>query len=95
MTLKTVKFAVFSNVLDQENRVILWAHNTIIFQHNFLKFCVRIDKHLILMLTRTDCNAVYYTRRQINQDRMIFGDFSINSEPIFLKFCKSHFVFKS
>ena len=28
-----------------------------------------------------------YTRRQINQDRMIFGDFSVNSEPIFLKFC--------
>ena len=28
-----------------------------------------------------------YTRRQINQDRMIFGDFSVNSELIFLKFC--------
>ena len=26
-----------------------------------------------------------YTRRQINQDRMIFGDFSVNSEPMFLK----------
>ena len=37
----------------------------------------------------------YYTRRQINQDRMIFGDFSVNSEPIFLKFCKGHFLFKS
>ena len=37
----------------------------------------------------------YYTRRQINQDRMIFGDFSINSKPIFLKFCKGHFRFKS
>ena len=24
-----------------------------------------------------------YTRRQINQDHMIFGDFSVNSEPIF------------
>ena len=36
-----------------------------------------------------------YTRRQINQDRMIFGDFSVKSEPIFLKFCKGHFLFKS
>ena len=36
-----------------------------------------------------------YTRRQINQDRMIFGDFSVNSEPIFLKICKGHFLFKS
>ena len=30
------------------------------------------------------CQMVY-TRRQINQDRMIFGDFSVNSEPIFFK----------
>ena len=36
-----------------------------------------------------------YTRRQINQDRMIFGDFSVNSKPIFFKFCKGHFLFKS
>ena len=36
-----------------------------------------------------------YTRCQINQDRMIFGDFSVNSEPIILKFCKGHFLFKS
>ena len=36
-----------------------------------------------------------YTRRQINQDRMIFGDFSVNSEPIFFKFCEGHFLFKS
>ena len=37
----------------------------------------------------------HYTRRRINQDRMIFGYFSVNSEPIFLKFCKGHFLFKS
>ena len=37
----------------------------------------------------------YYTRRQINQDGMIFGDFSVNYEPIFLKFCKGHILFKS
>ena len=36
-----------------------------------------------------------YTRRQINQDRMIFDDFSVNCESIFLKFCKGHFLFKS
>ena len=29
-----------------------------------------------------------YTRRQINQNRMIFGDFSVNSTPISFKFCK-------
>ena len=27
-----------------------------------------------------------YTRRQINQDRMIFGDFFVNFAPILLKF---------
>ena len=32
-----------------------------------------------------------YTRRQINQDGMIFGDFSVTSEPIFLKFCIGYF----
>ena len=31
------------------------------------------------------------TRCQINQDRMIFGDFSVNSEPIVLKFSKAIF----
>ena len=43
-------------------------------------------------------NSIYlaiYTSRQINQDRMIIGDFSVNSEPIFLQFCKGHFLFKS
>ena len=29
--------------------------------------------------------ASNYTRRQINQDRMIFGDFSVNSAPISFK----------
>ena len=38
---------------------------------------------------------VSYTRRQINQDRMIFSDFSVNSKVIFLKFCKGHFLLKS
>ena len=36
-----------------------------------------------------------YTHRQINQDRMIFGDFSVNSKPISFKLCKGHFLFKS
>ena len=43
--------------------------------------------------------TIDYTRRrrQINQvqDRMIFGDTSVNSKPIFLKFSKGHFLFKS
>ena len=30
-------------------------------------------------------STLQYTRRQINQDRMIFGDFSVNSKPIILK----------
>ena len=39
-----------------------------------------------------------YTRSQINQDRMIFGDFTmftVNSTAISFKFCKGHFLFKS
>ena len=33
--------------------------------------------------------------KMINQDRMIFGDFSVNFEPIPLKFCRGHFLLKS
>ena len=36
-----------------------------------------------------------YTRHQINQDRMIFGDFSVNSKPNSFAFCKGHFLLKS
>ena len=32
---------------------------------------------------------------QINQDRMIFGDFFVNFEQIFLKFCIGYFLLKS
>ena len=31
----------------------------------------------------------------INQDRMIFGDFSVSFEPISGKFCRGHFLLKS
>ena len=31
----------------------------------------------------------------INQDRMIFGDFTVHFAPISLKFCKGHFPLKS
>ena len=34
-----------------------------------------------------------YTESHINQDRMIFADFSVNSQQIMLKFCK-HYFFK-
>ena len=37
----------------------------------------------------------HYTRCQINQDRIIFGDFSVNSKLISFKFCKGHFLLKS
>ena len=30
-----------------------------------------------------------------NQDRMIFGDFSVNFETIFVKFWEGHFLLKS
>ena len=50
--------------------------------------CLRRYNLLVLQI-------LIYTRRQINQDRMIFGDFPVNSESIFLKFCKGHFLFKS
>ena len=36
-----------------------------------------------------------YTRRQINQDRMILGDFSVNSKQIFFKFCKGIFFYSN
>ena len=37
-------------------------------------------------------NAV---KLKINQDRMFFGNFSVNYKPIPFNFCKGHFLFKS
>ena len=34
--------------------------------------------------------TVDYTRRQINLYRMFFDDFSVNSQPIFMKFCMDY-----
>ena len=45
-------------------------------------------------LSQNFATVIIYTRRQnaqINQDRMIFGDFSVNSKPISFKFCKGDF----
>ena len=36
-------------------------------------------------------NNNVYTRCQINQDRMIFGDFSVNSKPIFFEILQRPF----
>ena len=33
----------------------------------------------------------HYTRRQINLYHMFFADSSVNSQPIFMKFCKDYF----
>ena len=33
----------------------------------------------------------FHTRRQINLYRMFFVDFSVNSQPILMKFCKDFF----
>ena len=69
---------------------------------NILQQCRRMSCWLWVCVRHPDRCPVYhrhrlpgYTRRQINQDRMIFGDVSVNSELIFLKFCKGHFLFKS
>ena len=35
--------------------------------------------------------SILYTRRQINLYRMFFADFSVNSQLIFMKFCKDIF----
>ena len=35
--------------------------------------------------------SLNYTRRQINLYRMFFADFSLNSQPILMKFCKDYF----
>ena len=32
-----------------------------------------------------------YTRRQINLYRLFCANFSVNSQPIFMKFCKDYF----
>ena len=32
----------------------------------------------------------HYTRRQINLYRMFFANFSVNSQPIFMKFCMDY-----
>ena len=52
----------------------------------------------VTTIQRSSVGPRPYTRRQIkmiNQDHMIFGDFSANSYPRSFKFCKGHFLFKS
>ena len=61
----------------------------------YLFFGSNIRLGLIVIGDMAWANQCSYTRRQINQDRMIFSDFSVNSEPIFLKFRKGHFLLKS
>ena len=48
-----------------------------------------------MLLSRVIVRPVVYKLKMINQDRMIFGDFTANSQPISFKFCKGHFLFKS
>ena len=36
-------------------------------------------------------NYTIYTRRQINLYRMFFADFSVNFQPILMKFSKAYF----
>ena len=38
--------------------------------------------------------TLIYTRRQINLYRMFFADFSVNSQPILMKFCKDYFDYR-
>ena len=43
------------------------------------------------MVTDQINGSFVYTRRQINLYRMFFADFSVNSQPILMKFCKDYF----
>ena len=52
----------------------------IAYSHNL----ITIHLYLLIILSVT-----------FNQDRMIFANFSVNFEPISLKFCKGYFLFKS
>ena len=46
-----------------------------------------IDGALQVVVSR----IISYTRCRINLHRMFFADFSVNSEPILMKFCKDYF----
>ena len=35
------------------------------------------------------------TLKVINQDRMFFADFTVNCQPIFMKFCNNHILTES
>ena len=58
---------------------------------------LRIDRNQRKSFTTVNVNPTILVvkLKMINQDRMIFGDFSVNFEPISLKFCKGHFLLKS
>ena len=49
---------------------------------------------VIHVIKPTAISTVGQAAVTLKQDRMIFADFTVNSEPIFLKFCKGHFLFK-
>ena len=50
-----------------------------------LELCVRLLTDIILAVEL----------KLINQDCMIFADFSVNFEPISLKFCKGHLFYSN
>ena len=53
------------------------------------KIVVLIEVHIAcvyFIIYRIDTNILAVKLKMINQDRMIFGDFSVNFKPIFLKF---------
>ena len=56
-----------------------------------------LGPHVYTTVQTTVLDYVYdYTQtakvtiKVINQDRMFFADFSVNCQPIFMKFCNNH-----
>ena len=65
------------------------------FQENRFRIDREItENHAILVnLTASTVNFLFIpkvTLKVINQDRMFFADFSVNRQPIFMKFCNNH-----
>ena len=61
---------------------------------NHKKGCY-IFKHILFLIVQKIVPILAVKLKMINKDRIIFGDFSVNSKPISCKFCKGHFLFKS
>ena len=48
------------------------------------------DKKMFIAMTKYEMIIPKVTLQVINQERMFFADFSVNFQPIFMKFCNNH-----